>query len=127
MSYRKLSKSLSSFQRSIDQERLGGRFYQEPVLKRLDFWLVAEHLNSTNPHFHGFIVCPDDLVLGRYETPEEKLEAEWKVFVPSGSLKLKTLTDPIGWSAYSSKENSIVNSDYVIWSLSDYVNKPLKS
>jgi hypothetical protein len=118
-----LKSLLKTFQRNIDERRLGSRFYEHPFDERLEFLVAPEHLDAGNPHFHGLLVPPND-DLERFGLDGLVLEyrAEWQSVAPAGDLHAQAIHDVAGWIGYSSKEHSLATGDKVIWSHVDFVS-----
>lgn len=109
--------ALREFQRRVDQERLGGRYYRYPESQRLRFRVVPEKWD-THPHYHGVINLPSgDLAEEGLEALELRYNKIWQSVVPGGSIRICALSDPEGWFAYASKETDLCDNVLALDSL----------
>lgn len=117
----KAKSKLQIFQKIIDEDRLGPRFYKRKAGRRLDFLVAPEKFQAGHPHYHGLMALPaDDLDRRGVTGAMQHYRDTWKAVVPSGGLHIEPVWDLPGWIAYSSKENSLSESDIAIWSVSDF-------
>lgn len=124
VSLTKGGETLREFHRRVDQERLGGKFYREPPEKRLRFLVTAEKW-ETHPHCHGLIrLREDELADTGLEAIERTYNEIWQEICPGGSIKIRPITDELGWANYASKEHDLFDGSLALDSLMQNPREP---
>lgn len=109
---------VKKFHVSVDERRLGGRYYQKHPRDRLAILASPELFDAGHPHYHGLIRLPtDDLERYGFEGLAALYNEQFAAIHEGGSLLIKPLTDPERWVAYCSKETDLINGDpmKVLW------------
>jgi hypothetical protein len=86
-----------------------------PTEARMFGFIVPEHV-GTNVHFHLAVRLVDgrDITAGDLETIYEIAERQWSILQPSGSFKIKPISDANGWARYITKDYYVRGTSLVL-------------
>jgi hypothetical protein len=111
-------KRLSHFHACIDHHLLGSR-WQRLEHRRTRYIAVIEHPDS-NLHIHVALAVPEE----RAAQVARLVADRWSLMVPSGSVNVQPVVDPIGLGGYLAKAIQPAHSDCLLISQNAGVIRP---